>query len=360
VFAYELAYRGGDYSLSKGRSQTYQTALVVRVGTDEGLVGWGETCPLGRTHLTAFYESEREALALLAPAIIGQDPRNLGVLQDLMGRTLLAGMGAKCAIDIACWDIFGQAAGVPVASLLGGAQQATFRVWDSIPLLSPERVAAVARSSCERGVSVFQVKVGDDPYEDAARVKALTEVVGAGSVVVADANGGWSLQNALIAAREMSRYPIYLEQPCRSMSNCAEVRRHSDLPMIVDECVGSIEDLVSARIAVGAGGLNLKPSRLGGLTPARLMRDTATELGMTLTIDDSWGGALTTGALSHLAISTRPDALLAATFFTELVTPLIADMPPRRSDGLGTAPTLPGLGLVIDADRLGPPLYRFH
>ena len=359
VFEYELAYRGGHYALSRGRTQMLQTALVVRIGTDDGLIGWGETCPLGRTHLSAFVESEREALIILARSVIGLDPRDTGVLQARMAQVLLAGMSAKCAIDVACWDILGKACGLPISSLLGGRQQETFPVWDSIPLLSPAEVSAHAREAYGRGVRVFQIKVGDDPHEDAARVEALTGVVGATGAVIADANGGWNLQNALIAVREMASDRIYLEQPCRLMSNCAEVRRACRMPMILDECVGNLDELISARRQVGAGGLNLKPSRLGGLTPARLMRDAATELEMMLTVDDSWGGALTTAALSHLAISTRADTLLAATFFTELVTPLIANAP-RQADGRGTAPALPGLGVEIDEARLGAPLHRIR
>ena len=357
VFVYELAYRHGAYAMSKGRSHTHQQALVVRVETDAGIDGWGETCPMGRAHLTAFFEGEREALAILGPAVIGLDPRETGVVQAAMARALLAGMAAKSAIDIACWDIAGKAAGVPVATLLGGRRQERVAVWDSLPLLDPAAIGDHVAAAVADGIRVFQLKVGGDPYEDAARVAAVIAAVPPGTSVVADANGGWNLQHALIAAREMADHRIYLEQPCLLAGDCAELRRHTALPMIVDECVGGIADLIDARTRIGAGGVNVKPGRLGGLTPARLLRDTAIELGMMVTIDDSWGGALTTAALSHLAISTRPDALLATTFFTELTTPQIADAPRRGADGCGTASVAPGLGCSVDIDRLDEPIF---
>ena len=358
VFEYVLAYRGGSYALSKGRSQSHQTALVVRISTDAGLTGWGETCPLGRTHLAAFFEGERAALAILSAAAVGLDPRETSVVQTAMSRALLAGMGAKCAIDMACWDLFGKACGLPVSSLLGGRQQEIYPVWESIPLVAAEAVAAHAGEAMSRGVRVFQVKVGGDPRDDAARVASLVEAVGSGCTVIADANGGWNLPNALIAARAMADLDIRLEQPCRTMSNCAAVHAHSALPLIVDECVGNLDDLLAARTNVGASGVNIKPSRLGGITPARLLRDAASELGMMMTIDDSWGGALTTAGLSHLAISTPPDALIAATLFGELVMPMIGDAPQRLPCGGGSASTLPGLGLTIDEDQLGDPVFH--
>ena len=357
VFVYELAYRHGSYAMSKGRAHSHQPALVVRVGTDAGIEGWGETCPMGRAHLAAFFEGERAALAILAPAVIGLDPRETAVVQAAMASVLLAGMAAKCAIDIACWDIFGKAAAVPVATLLGGRQQERFVVWESIPLLEPAAITEHVMAAVSGGIRAFQIKVGGDPYQDVARVAAATAVSGPGIPVVADANGGWNLQYALIAARGMAGYEIYLEQPCLLASNCAELRRHTSLPMIVDECIGSIADLIYAKDQIGAGGVNVKPSRLGGLTAARLLRDTAIELGMMVTIDDSWGGAITTAALSHLAISTKPDALFATTFFTEITTPLIADAPKRGDDGCGSASRGNGLGLTIDRDLLGAPIF---
>lgn len=360
VFRYELTYNHGVYVMSHGRAQTNEPSLVVKLTTDEGLIGWAETSPHGGTYLPGFFEGELAALGVLGPCILGLDPREPGIIQSAMARNLLAGMGAKSAIDTACWDILGKTTGLPIVTLLGGRLQESFRVWEAVPLGSPEAMADYVRTFLAQGVREFQIKVGNNPHEDARRVDAAMALVNSDVTVIADANGGWNIQSALIAARKMARHGIFLEQPCKSLNNCAEVRRHSDLPLIVDECIMSIDDLVTAKVHAGAGGVNIKLSRVGGLTPARLLRDAATELGMMVTIDETWGGSLVTAALSHLAASTKPDSLLATTFFTEFTTPFIADAPRRRPDGSGAAPSGPGLGIEVDEAALGKPVLRFH
>lgn len=355
VHDYALHFRGRAYTLSKGRVVENQRALVVRIEADDGRVGWGETAPLGRTHLQAFAEGERAGLQLLSTAILGLDPRDIGALHAVMSRTLLAGMAAKAAIDIACWDIFGQASGVPVGLLLGGTRSLRFPVWDSIPLVAPDAVRLQAQVARDAGVRHFQIKVGGDPEDDVARVDALLEVAGPGAVVVADANGGWTAAQALRAAHLLADRPVHLEQPCATLRDCAQLRRHSALPLILDEPIINVVDLADAK-AIGATGVNVKPSRVGGLAPARLMRDAACALGMTVTIDDSWGGAITTAALSHLAGGTPPELLLAVSFFTELTEPMLGTAPRRMPDGYGTAPVSPGLGLAVDEAMLGAPI----
>lgn len=355
IFVYALRYRHGVYALSKGRVVPEQPALVVRIEADDGTIGWGETAPLGRTHLPAFLEGERAAMVLLAEAVLGLDPRNIGAIHAAMAGTLLAGLAAKAAIDMACWDMFGKAAGVPVSQLLGGTLDDSFPVWDSIALVPADAVRSQAEAACGAGVRHFQIKVGGDPDEDAARVAALIDIAGPGALVIADANGGWMLPQALRVAHLLRDAPIHLEQPCATIAECGELQRHSALPLILDEPIVTLADLIAAR-AIGATGVNIKPSRVGGLAPARLMRDTATALGMTVTIDDSWGGAITTAALSHLAAGASPRSLLAATLFTELADPMIADAPRRAADGTGYAPTAPGLGIAVDASKLA--LYR--
>lgn len=354
VFEYDATWAHGEYGLSRGRSSASQRSLVVRVSTDDGLDGWAETCPHGRTYLPSFLEGERAALGVLGPAVLGLDPRNLGRLNQTMAEVLLGCNAAKGAIDIACWDILGQAVGLPVCDLLGGRIQDSFPLFVAVPVDTLESMAGHVERDFADGIRVFQVKVGDDPAADVARVHAVLAAAGPACTVIADANGGWNLQSALIAARALDGLPVRLEQPCRTLTECAELRKHTSLPIILDECVTTIEDLMLAKLVAGASGINVKAGRLGGFTGARAVRDAAQGLGMTFTVDDTWGGALTTAQNAHLAASSRTENLTAATFFADWIQPLVATVPPPAAPGRGTAPRDAGLGVEIHIDLLGP------
>jgi L-alanine-DL-glutamate epimerase-like enolase superfamily enzyme len=354
LFEYDAAWIHGEYGMSHGRSASSQPSLVVRVMTDQGLEGWAETCPNGRTYLPSFPEGERAALQILGSAVLGMDPRHVGRLAETMDNTLLGCNAAKGAIDVACWDILGKSVGLPVCDLLGGRLQDSFPLFLAVPVDSLESMAGHVERDFAQGIRVFQVKVGDDPTTDVARVRAVLEAAGPSSTVIADANGGWNLQSALIAARALDGLPVRLEQPCRTLTDCAEVRKHTSLPMILDECVVTIEDLMLAKLTAGVGGLNIKVSRLGGFTKARTMRDAAQSLSMTFTIDDTWGGALTTAQNAQLAASSSAESLTAATCFADWVRPLVATVPPHAALGRGEASAEPGLGVEVHVDVLGP------
>jgi len=102
---------------------------------------------------------------------------------------------------------------------------------------------------------------------------------------------------------------------------------------------------------------NLKISKVGGLTKARQMRDLADALGLTVTIEDTWGGDLVTAAVSHLAASTRARTLFTVSFMNDWTNEHVAGYEPRSSGGRGSAPTGPGLGVEVDLGRLGAPLW---
>lgn len=355
VFDYENRFAHGIYAMSHGRTSTGHRSFVVRVTTDEGIEGWGETCPHGSTYLQTFPEGELAALELLAAALIGADPSNPAGINRTMDETLLAGQGAKSGLDAACLDVFGKATGQPVATLLGGVLSESFDLFIAVPVDTPEAMAAYAEREANNGVRKIQVKVGDEPSVDIARVRAVYDAVGSRATIIADANGGWSLASALIACRDLQQLPIHLEQPCRTLADCAELRRNMPLPIILDECVLSTADVVAAKQA-GATGVNLKPGRLGGLTRLRTLRDTAVALGMTVSIDDTWGGTLVTAQNAHVAAGTNAANLFAVDFFSEWTEPAISTRLVPSSPGSGSAPTRPGLGVNVSAGMLNGPL----
>jgi cis-L-3-hydroxyproline dehydratase len=360
VYGHELTYAGGTFVMSRERTVAAESSTLVRVTADDGRVGWGEACPLAGTYLPAFIGGVRAALAVLAPTLIGADPCNLADVRRRMDRALLGQAAAKSPLDISCWDILGRASGQPLATLLGGRVCEQLPLYLAVALGTPEEMAGRVSEAWDRGLRRFQLKVGGDPRDDAKAVRRVVELVGEEGVVVADANGGWSLQDALIAARLLEPLPVYLEQPCRALADCVHVRRATTLPMIYDESVTDAASLVAAVRDGGAGGVNLKLGKVGGLTPAKVLRDLAQELGVELTIEDTWGGDVATAAVSHLAASTSPELLFAVSFLNDATCEHIAGHQPASANGYGSAPTAAGLGIEVDAEALGEPLFSVH
>lgn len=358
VYGYELHYRHGHYVMSGNQDVTALASTIVRLTTDNGLIGWGEVCPLGPRYLPAFAGGARAALRELAPAILGADPRELHMIRGRLDNALRGHDYAKSALDIACWDLLGKASGCSVTMLLGGRQQERFALYEAVPLGRPEDMAAFVRERKAVGLRHFQLKVGADPHEDAARVRRVVDVTSDEDVIVVDANGGWRLQDALVAARLLEPLPrVYLEQPCATLEECLLVRQHTHLPMVLDEVITDVQTLLRAYQAGGLEAFNLKLSKVGGLTPAKLLRDLADTLGLRVTIEDTWGGDLTTAAVSHLAASTRGDTLFTVSFFNDWVEEHIAGYQPRSHEGSGASPSGSGLGVEPDASLLGEAIF---
>src|SRR5581483_7737362 len=358
VFGYDLTYAHGDYVMSSGRVVNRLPSTVVRITTTDGVTGYGECCPLGATYLPGFAEGARAALRELAPALIGADPTNLADITARMDATLRGHDYAKSAIDVACWDVFGRVAGQPVAALLGGVLQRELPLYVAVPLGSPEAMSAFVERERSGGVHRFQLKLGGDPYEDAERARAVHDATGPGDALIADANGGWRRQDAIVAAHLMANLErLRLEQPCPTLEECVAVRRLTTLPMVLDEVITDMTALVRAASLDAMDHVNLKIGRVGGLTRARAMRDTAVALGIRLTIEDSWGGDLVTASIAHLAAATPPDALFAVSFLNDWTVEHIAGYQPRSAGGVGIVPSAPGLGVEVDEAMLGAALF---
>ena len=127
--------------------------------------------------------------------------------------------------------------------------------------------------------------------------------------------------------------------------------------MIYDEVVSDTATLLRAARDGGAGGFNLKISKVGGLTKAKLMLDLGQELGLQITVEDTWGGDIVAATSAHVASSTKERALLCVSFMNDWTNEHIAGHQPRSRDGFGSAPTGPGLGIDVDAALLDAPLF---
>lgn len=358
VFGYDLHYVHGDYVMSGGRRVSALSSTAVCLTADDGTEGWAEVCPLGPTYLPAFADGARAALRVLAPALLGAEPTNLGRVHQAMDAALRGHEYARSPLDIACWDLLGKAAGLPVVALLGGRRLDRYPLYMAVPLGSPAEMAAYAAARRAEGIHRFQLKIGGPPAEDAERVRAVVEATGADDIIIADANGGWRVQDAVVAARLLEPFPrLYLEQPCPTIEECAAVLARTTLPMIYDEVVVDVPSLIRAVREGGAGGINLKISRVGGLTKARLLREAAEAMGVSLTIEDMWGGDLTTAAVSHLAAAADPALLFTVSFMNDWTKEHVAGYQPRSAGGFGAAPERPGLGIEVDRRMLGTPLF---
>lgn len=356
IYGYGLTYAHGEYAMSKGRTATQQQSTLVRIRTADGLEGWGESSTLAGTYLPAFTEATREGVRFMAPALIGQDATNLAVIHQIMASLLLEQNAAKSAIDIACWDIIGKKAGLPIARLIGGIAQPGFPLYEAVPLADPEAMAAFVRTRRETGVNRWQVKVGNDPYDDARRLTEVLAICDDKAVIVADSNGGWTLPQAMQAVRLCEEMDIFLEQPCRDTADCALVKRNTRLPLSMDESVTNAAELYRAKYDANACALNIKLARVGGISGAVTMRNMAQDLGFSMCIEDVWGGDVTTAAVAHVAASTRPEALMHAAFFNDWTIEKVAAKGIRSERGTGRVTEAPGLGVEIDLAALGAPL----
>lgn len=356
AYQVDLPLHEGSYRWSGGKSVDVFDSTIVRVETDEGAVGFGEVCPLGPFYLPAYAGGVRAGLQELAPHLLGEDPRDLLRLNRRMDAALKGHPYVKSGIDIACWDILGQVAGLPICTLLGGRYGQDFVLYRAISQETPEQMAAKVDGYREQGYRRFQLKVGGDPNTDIERIHAVSAKLESGDKLIADANTGWLMHEAMRVVRGVRDVDVYIEQPCLSYEECLSIRRHTDHPFVMDESVDGLNMLLRGHADAAMDVVNIKISKFGGLTKAKQARDLCASLGVAMTIEDSWGGDFTTAAIAHLAHSTPTELLFTSTDFNSYVTVSTAENAPQRVNGRMSAPETPGLGLTPRWDILGDPV----
>lgn len=353
VYQLDLPLKEGRYSWADGKYVDVFDSTIVEILTDDGRAGIGEICPLGPFYLPAYGPGARAGIKELAPHLIGLDPRDISVVEQVMDRALLGHPYVKSALDMACWDLLGQATDTPLVTLLGGRHGDKVDLYRAISQGDPDAMAENVAGYRAEGYSKFQLKVGGDPTMDIARTKAVAAVLQPGDVLVADANTGWNSAAALRVVYALRDLDVYIEQPCRTYEECLGIRRATALPMILDENIDGLPAFLRAHNDGAMNGINLKISKVGGLSKARRIRDLCVALGYPMCIEDSWGGDVVTAAIACLAHSTPEAFRFSATDFNSYVTVSFADGAPQRDNGAMTAPSGPGLGINLRHDVLG-------
>lgn len=158
LYEYKLTYSHGTYIMSKGRAAKQQPSNLVRVITDNGIEGWGEAAILSGNYLPLFAGGTRAALRELAPHLVGQDPRAVNNIQNIMNGILTGQNNAKSALDVACWDIFGKSVNLPISALIGGVLSTDLPIFESVPLTSIEEGIDFMRERSAAGTDAFRLR----------------------------------------------------------------------------------------------------------------------------------------------------------------------------------------------------------
>ena len=222
-----------------------------------------------------------------------------------------------------------------------------------------------------QGYTKFQLKVGGNVQEDIERIKsvrakldevALSKGQSPGYYpIYADANTGWLCSDALRvvhAVKDVSN--LYIEQPCASYHDNLVIRNKTNLPFIIDENLTDIEMMSQIIKDKSADAVNIKISKVGGLTKARAIRDLAMSHNIQMNIEDTWGGDIVTAAIAALAHSTKPNLLLCSTDFNSYGPTIMANTSARAKEGRMIAPTEAGLGVDPDPLVLGAPVFSIR
>jgi len=346
------------YWLSGGRLKfECLDASFVKIETDAGFVGWGEGTPWGHTYVPAHGPGIRAGIETMAPFILGLDPRLVLNVERAMDLALPGHLYAKSPIDMACWDIAGQAAGLPIADLMGGGSRTPRPIASSVGAKTIEDTRAVMDRYRQRGYIAHSVKIGGDVARDIARIRDVEDQRRPGEIILYDVNRGWTRQQALRVLSATEDLNIMVEQPCESLKDIAAISGKHATPVSVDECLVTLQDAVAVAENGWAEIFGIKLNRVGGLTKAARMRDVALAHGIDMFVMATGGSVLADAEALHLAATIPDDHCHAVWACQDMLTVDIAGgRGPRNKDGHLHLPEAPGLGVHPDEEALGDPL----
>jgi len=247
--------------------------IILCIYTDEGLCGYGETDVIPGFSNETPETIVQILLKIIGPNIIGKDPLNIAQIHVLMDGLVKANHSAKAAVDIACYDILGKYAGLPVYKLLGGALNERIPMMRSLGSSSPEETVNETREYKKQGYNTVMIKVGAGDVEfDAERIRATRDAFKKDLRIIVDANQGWDIDRALKFCRLVKNCDVdLLEQPVPDwdVDSLAKIRRKTDIPISADEGVHTIHDARRLIEKEAVDIFSIKVTKHGGIYRAK-------------------------------------------------------------------------------------------
>lgn len=349
------------YYLSGGRLKFERLdSSIIRIDTDDGISGWGEACPWGNTYLPAFGPGIRAGLELLAPTILGKDPRQIDAMNRLLDVTLPGHLYIKSAIDIALWDIAAKSADLPLCELMGAREPDPVPIASSVSTGSAREMLDEVNRFRDRGYRVHSCKVGGNIDLDIERIGLLNQSQRDGEIIFYDVNRAWLMREAVTVMNALPEVSSWFEQPCETLDEIHRLRHQTRHAVSVDESLHSFEDLLRIHNQNIGEIVNIKINRVGGLSRALRMRDFCLATGISMLIMDTGGTVLSDTAVAHLAQTIPAASCLGTWSCQEMI-----DFDPapgqgaRNIDGAFSAPGIVGLGVEPELSLLGNPILTF-
>jgi L-alanine-DL-glutamate epimerase-like enolase superfamily enzyme len=343
IYEAKLLYRQ-PFTISLGTS-TYSVDVIAKVYDDEGNVGLGETSP-SRRILGESEHTIEAAMRDIAPILIGEDPERLELIEERMDKAILGNTAAKLALEMAVIDLIGKRRKIPLWRMLGGYRE-KIETDFTIGIKKPEEMAKDAVEIVSRGFRVLKLKVGTNPEEDLARVKAVRDAVGNSIRIRIDANQGWSVKTAVKVLNEMQRYDVELaEQPVKwnDIEGMAEVRMMSPIPIMADESVHTPEDALKVAMMEAADYINIKLTKAGGILKARRIAEISEAAGIPNMIGCMMEGGISITAAVHFACGMRNVVTSDLDSDISLKQDVVEDGSAKLENGYRIPPDEPGLG----------------
>lgn len=329
--------------------------LIVRITDQDGNVGWGE----GASAPTMTGETPESMVAAakhMMPDLVGTAIGDLKDLHHKLDRLIYGNHGSKAAIDMALHDLLGKRTGKPLYELLGG------KVRDDIPIITMvaggdlETEIANARAQAAQGFFAFKVKVGvNPPARDLERTRAIRDAVGPDARISADANQGYSNQDALVFSEGAGQAGLdFMEQlvmgdDLAGMAACAKA---SNVPLGADEGFHAMRDILAHHECGAARGGSLKTIKLGGLWPVVEAARRMDQLGMSVNLAGKVADtSIASSAIAHLALA-LPQVNWDASVTNQYLADDVIVEPLRIVEGRMRPLDGPGLGIVVDESKL--------